>query len=154
MSHTFTCAWNKFSLLNNSSIKVHKRNNCSVKLFLIPPEGGKDLFLIPMGIYLITHMTCVCFNPFLDCELLEGKNHAFLFYRYPYGLIYYACSTNNYSTKKLLSLTQNIRVEGVVLLVIIFICHDYNLRHWVLNLRQGMSTVCTSDWLPRVRLIC
>ena len=70
----------------------------------------------------------MCLNPYLDYELLEGKNHAFLFSRYPYGLLYYACSTNCCSTNDLLSLIQNIRVEAAVPLVIILFCHAYNLR--------------------------
>lgn len=99
-------------------------------------------------------MTCVCFNPFLDCELLEGKTMLFFFTDTHMAWYIMHVQQTIIQQKNLLSLTQNIRVEGVVLLVIIFICHDYNLRHWVLNLRQGMTTVCTSDWLPRVRLIC
>lgn len=83
LSHTFPCALNEFSLLINSSIKLYKRNNCSVKLSLIPPGGEKSLFLRPMGIFLITHMTCVYILSFLRLWTSWRQKPCFSFFQIP-----------------------------------------------------------------------
>lgn len=109
----------------------------SILWFLQEEEKLPFISLRPMGISLEKHKALyICLHCFLDCVTLLRQKTCFSFFsKYSYGLAHGACSTNNCPINGFLSLTQNIRTEAIVPLVIIFIYCDYrNKCNWRLEI--------------------